>query len=221
MDHRRPSFACSIVADGWRRQCRANMLVMIEPDELAREGDVAIRRMRDEPADYALFVRWRNEPHVAEWWTTDDDPTPISPEHVVENYGPRTEDASWVTSCIISLGERAVGYVQFYPWDSETDAAEEMGVPVIPGSFGLDIFIGEPDVIDRGVGSRVVALLARHLFDTRDATAIALLTPVGNARAHRAYEKAGFRKVKQTLDTDVVDGERRMSWLMVLKRPLA
>ena len=52
-------------------------------------------------------------------------------------------------------------------------------------------------------------------------TSVALLTPVGNDRAHRAYEKAGFRRVRQTLDTDVVNGERRMSWLMVLDRPLA
>jgi aminoglycoside 6'-N-acetyltransferase len=194
---------------------------MTAPDELARDGELAIRRMRDEPSDCTLVVRWRNEPHVAEWMTTDDDPTPTTPEQVVEKYGPRTEGASWVTSCIISLGDRPVGYVQFYPWDAEAEAAAELGIPVIAGSFGLDIFIGEPDVIDRGVGSRVVALLARHLFEVRDATAIALLTPVGNSRAHRAYEKAGFRKVRQTLDTDVVNGERRMSWLMVLDRPLA
>lgn len=193
---------------------------MLHVEELIREDELAIRRMRDDAADYALFVRWRNEPHVAEWWTTDDDPTPTTPERVVEQYGPRTEDASWVTSCIISLGDRPVGYVQFYPWNAEVATAAEMGVPAIEGSFGLDIFIGEPDVIDRGVGSRVVALLARHLFEVREATAIALLTPVGNSRAHRAYEKAGFRKVKQTLDTDVVNGERRMSWLMVLERPL-
>jgi aminoglycoside 6'-N-acetyltransferase len=126
-----------------------------------------------------------------------------------------------MTSCIVSLEDRPVGYVQFYPWNAEAETAAEMGVPAIEGSFGLDIFIGEPDVIDRGVGSRVVALLARHLFETLDATTIALLTPVANSRAHRAYEKAGFRKVKQTFDTDIVNGERRMSWLMVLERPLA
>jgi aminoglycoside 6'-N-acetyltransferase len=194
---------------------------MTETDELTRDGDIAIRRMRDEPTDYALFVRWRNAPHVAEWWTTDDDPTPTTPGRVAQQYGPRTEDASWVTPCIISLGDRQIGFIQFHPWDAEAEAAGEMGIPVIEGSYGLDIFIGERDVIDRGVGSRVIALLARHLFEARAATAIALLTPVGNTRAHRAYEKAGFRKVQQTLDTDVVNGERRMSWLMVLDRPLA
>ena len=63
------------------------------PDEIAREGDLAIRRMRDDPADYERFVRWRNEPHVAEWWNTDDDPTPMTLEHVVEQYGPRLRTA--------------------------------------------------------------------------------------------------------------------------------
>jgi len=193
---------------------------MAEPNELAREGDLAIRRMRADRDDHELVVRWRNEPHVAAWWSTDDEPTPITLEHVAAMYGPGAGDASWATACIITVGDRPVGYVQFYPWAHEADEAREMGVPVIDGSYGLDIFIGEPDLIDRGLGSRTVALLARHLFEERDATNVALLTPVGNERAHRAYEKAGFRKVKQTLDTDVVGGERRMSWLMVLDRPL-
>ena len=188
--------------------------------DLCRDGDLSIRRMRDDRADHDLIVRWRNAPHVAEWWSTDDDPTPTTYDRVVREYGPGTEDASWSIDCIIAVGDRAVGFTQFYPWSGAADEAREMGIPDIDGSYGLDIFIGEPDMVGRGVGSRAVALLSRYLFDAHDATSVALLTPVGNARAHRAYEKAGFRKVTQTLDTDVVNGERRMSWLMVLERPL-
>ncbi|MGZ4129633.1 MAG: GNAT family N-acetyltransferase [Actinomycetota bacterium] len=188
--------------------------------ELCRDAELSIRPMRDDRADYDLIVRWRNEPHVAEWWSTDDDPTPTTFDHVVEAYGPRSKDAAWSTDCIIAVGDRPIGYTQFYPWSAVADEAREMGVPDVDGSYGLDIFIGEPDMVGRGMGSRAVALLSRHLFEAHCATAVALLTPVGNARAHRAYEKAGFRKVKQTLDTDVVNGERRMSWLMVLERPL-
>lgn len=188
--------------------------------ELCRDGDLSIRRMRDDRADYDLIVRWRNEPHVAEWWSTDDDPTPTTFDRVVGEFGPRTADAAWSIDCIISVGDRPIGFTQFYPWSAAADEAREMGVPDVDGSYGLDIFIGDPDMVGRGIGSRAVALLSRHLFDAHGATAVALLTPVGNVRAHRAYEKAGFRKVKQTLDTDVVNGERRMSWLMVLERPL-
>ena len=119
-----------------------------------------------------------------------------------------------------SFLKRPVGYVQFYPWSAELDEARQIGIPDPEGSYGLDIFIGEPDAIGRGVGATVVALVSRHLFQEGGATSVALLTPVGNERAHRAYEKAGFRKVRQTLDTDVVDGERRRSWLMILDRPL-
>jgi aminoglycoside 6'-N-acetyltransferase len=177
--------------------------------------------MWDDRADYELIVRWRNEPHVAEWWNTDDEPTPMTFDRVADKYGPRAEDGSWVTGCIITVGDRAIGYTQFYPWSEAADEAREMGIPDVDGAYGLDIFIGEPDAVGIGLGSRAVALLSRYLFEERTATSVALLTPVGNDRAHRAYEKAGFRKVRQTLDTDVVDGERRMSWLMVLDRPLA
>jgi aminoglycoside 6'-N-acetyltransferase len=191
---------------------------MADADELAREGDLASRPMRGDHGDDELVVRWRNEPHVAEWWNTDDEPSPMTLEHVARTHGPR-DDEPWVTDCIIIVGDRPVGFVQFYPWSEEADEAREVGIPNVDGSYGLDIFIGEPDMIDHGVGTRTVALLARYLFEERDATNITLLTPIGNDRAHRAYGKAGFRKLKQTLDTDVVNGERRMSWLMVLERP--
>lgn len=174
--------------------------------------------MRDAPEDDELFVRWRNEPHVAEWWNTDDDPVPMTLEHAEAEHGPDAD--AWVTRCMITVADRPVGYVQFYPWSEAADEAREMGVPDPDTSYGLDIFIGEPDMVGRGVGATVVALVARHVFETEGAGSVALLTPVGNDRAHRAYEKAGFRKVRRTLDTDVVDGERRMSWLMVLDRPL-
>lgn len=37
-------------------------------DVIAREDTLLIRRMWDERDDYALMVRWRNAPHVREWW---------------------------------------------------------------------------------------------------------------------------------------------------------
>ena len=191
---------------------------MTDPDELARDADLAIRRMREERADYELFVRWRNEPHVAEWWNTDEDPNPMTLGHVVLEYGPQSDP--WVSKCFITLDDRPIGFVQFYPWAAEADEAREMGVPDPDSSYGLDIFIGEPNAVGRGLGSRVVELVARHVFETLDATNVALLTPVGNERAHRAYENAGFRKVRRTRDTDVVNGVRRMSWLMVRDRSL-
>jgi aminoglycoside 6'-N-acetyltransferase len=187
-------------------------------DPIVRDGDLAIRRMLDDAADYDLIVRWRNMPHVAEWWDTDDEPAPITYEHAVAHYGPRTDPQGPATACIVELAKRPVGYLQFYRWDDFADVTAGVDMRVDPGTFGLDILIGEPDLIGSGVGSRAVAAVCAHLFE-RGAPAVALLTAEGNLRAQRAYEKAGMRKVGRILDTDVRDGERVPSWLMVIERP--
>lgn len=175
--------------------------------------------MRDEPDDYALMVRWRNEPHVARWWENDDDPTPTTLERIVERYGPRTDDDADTTSCLIELEGRPIGYVQFYPWGAYEDVVRDMGFEILDGTFGIDIFIGEPDVVGLGYGSRIVDLLSRYLFAERAASRIAIVTALDNHVAQRAYERAGFRKVGEVLDTDVRDGERVRSWLMTRDLP--
>lgn len=185
-------------------------------EELCRDGDLTIRAMRDDPADYALLVRWRAEPHVHQWWDPDD-PAP-SYDEVVAHYGPRVRGEDPTVACIIELDGRPVGYVQFYRWAAWSDGATEMGVDFDERTYGLDIHIGDPDAIGRGVGSRAVSTLCTFLERERDASWIALTTELTNARAQHAYEKAGFRKVRQVLDTDTRDGERVRCWLMVRDR---
>ncbi len=38
-----------------------------------------------------------------------------------------------MTVCIIAVGDRPIGYAQFYPWDAEAEEAPEMGFPMIDG----------------------------------------------------------------------------------------
>ena len=180
--------------------------------ELTRENDLAIRRM--DMDDLPLLVRWRAQAHVRDWWVTDDDPLPTLAT-AAERYGPMAGPGSATTACVIELAGTPVGYVQFYRWDSYPDEAREMGIPVDDDAYGLDIFIGDPDVVGTGAGSRAVDLLCRYLFSERGASSVALLTAVDNHRARRAYEKAGLRKIRKALDIDTRGGERIPSWLMV------
>lgn len=77
------------------------------------------------------------------------------------------------------------------------------------------MFIGEPHLVGRGVGTRAVSLICRHLERESGATAVALIAETTNVRAQRAYEKAGFRKVRPVLDADTRDGRPMRCWLMV------
>ena len=178
---------------------------------LCREGDIAIRPMRDASDDYDLMVTWRARPHVHQWWDPDDPPP--THDEVAEHYGPRSE-GSRTTSCFIELERHPIGYIQFYRWATYPDDAADMQVPYDDLTFGLDVFIGEPELVGAGLGTRAVSLLCAYLFEELGASSIMLTTELTNDRAQRAYERAGFRKVGRVLDTDTREGERMPCWLM-------
>jgi len=180
------------------------------------QGRLIIRRMRDEPQDYEQMVRWCNRPHVREWW--DPDESDLSLEEAVRQYGPRTRDGSATTACIIEWAGAPVGYIQFYPWAAYEEDVRAMGLPATTGSWGLDVFLGEPELIDRGIGSAAVDLLCGYLFAARDASSVMLAVAIENGRAIRAYEKAGFLRAGMVLDVDIKGGERIPSWLVVRKQ---
>jgi RimJ/RimL family protein N-acetyltransferase len=189
-------------------------------DELVRERELSIRRMRRDPDDLALLLSWRRAPHVRAFWDNDDDGPEITMDFIEDNYVPLTDHASTTTPTFIELDGRPIGYLQFYRWlVDDPEGARATSIPVDDDAFGIDVFIGEPTCTGRGIGSRAVDLVCRYLFETHGASRVALLTAEDNLGAQRAYEKAGFVRVRRALDTDTRGGVRIPSWLMVRERP--
>jgi aminoglycoside 6'-N-acetyltransferase len=183
---------------------------------LAEGSGITIRRMSDELADYALLMRWRSAPHVAEWWDTAQ--TELGLDGVIAKYRSRTGSDDPTTACIIEVADLPIGYIQHYPWAANEDEMREIGFDLPAGYWGVDIFIGEPEYLDRGFGSRAVALTLRYLVEERHAAGVALVVARNNLRAQRAYEKAGLVRVSEVLDTDTRDGKRIPSYLMASPR---
>ena len=184
--------------------------------DVIADGDVAIRPMRDEDAEYARVVEWRNRAHVREWWDPDDPPMTL--EQVVDEYRPGVTGAIADRIGVIEVASAAVGLVQYYPWSAYPDELAAMDLTVPEGAWGLDILLGDAAFVDRGFGSRAVRMLCDHLLTHEGATAVAFGVDVGNARARRAYEKAGLVGTVEFLDTDMRDGARVRSLLMVRRR---
>src|SRR5712671_3560688 len=61
------------------------------------------------------------------------------------------------------------------------------------GTRGIDLFIGEPDMIERGHGSALVRCFVDDRLQ-KGAPRIVTDPDPANGRAVRAYEKAGFEK---------------------------
>jgi len=122
--------------------------------------------------DVALLVGWLQDPEVYRWWGG----LPLTREDVVRKYlGTREPD---VVSFIIEHGDRAVGYMQYWTADAS--------------SGGLDMFL-VPSARGQGLGPDAARALVRHLFEERRWRRVTVDPAVDNARAIRAWHKAGFR----------------------------
>jgi aminoglycoside 6'-N-acetyltransferase len=154
---------------------------------------------------------------VAEWW--DSAQTELGLDGVIAKYRSRTGSEDPTTACIIEVAGLPVGYIQFYPWAAYNDEMREIGFDLPAGYWGVDIFIGELDHLDRGFGSQAVSLTYRYLVEERGAAGVALVVARDNLRAQRAYEKAGLVRVSEVLDTDTRAGQRIPSYLMASTPP--
>ncbi len=120
------------------------------------------------------------------------------------------------TACILVYEGRPVGYLQFYPAEREEYAFEGEGVV-----YGLDLFIGEPEHWNQGLGTQYIQMLLRYLFETLQADWAILDPHIDNLRAIRVYEKCGFRKLKLLPEHERHEGRYVDCWLMATQSSAA
>lgn len=185
---------------------------MTPEDVVCSDGAIRVRRFTGDDAEFAVMARWLNEPHVREWWDPDGPAATI--ETARRDYGSYTNPASSGSSCFIEVDQRPVGFLQFYPWSSETEYCRKVGITVDPTAWGFDVFIGDPAAVGTGVATRALDMVCRHLIDEIGASAVVIVTELGNVRAHHVYEKLGFAKVLDFLDDDTRGGARVRSYVM-------
>jgi aminoglycoside 6'-N-acetyltransferase len=173
-----------------------------------RIGDVAVRPFRDESADYARMAGWLSDEHVLRWYEGRDKPFDLTQAEA--KYGPRARNEEAINSCFIEHCGRPVGYLQHYP----VAEAGEYGLEDSTGLHAIDLFIGEVEVWGKGIGTMAVRAVVRHLLDHAGAIQVLVDPQVGNARAIRCYEKAGFATVKILPKHELHEGQHRDCWLM-------
>ncbi len=109
---------------------------------------------------------------------------------------------------IVSHGGRPFAYIQDY--DPRSWGMHHLG-DLPPGSRGIDQFIGEPGMLGRGHGSAFIRAHVDRLF-AAGAPAVGTDPDPENARAIRAYAKAGFIPLREAVDTE------RQRVLLMLRR---
>ena len=174
---------------------------------------LAIRLMRDELQDYELMSKWLTDERVLAFYEGRDNPFDL--DRAVAKYSPRVLGEDKVVPCILEHHDTPIGYMQYYAVTEMEESGPEADGPV----FGIDMFIGEPDLWDRGIGTRALKMLVEYLFSALSAARVVIDPVVTNERAIRCYEKSGFMKVKVLPRHQLHERELRDLWLMVRDRP--
>jgi len=158
--------------------------------------------------DLPLMHRWLNTDHVARWYDANGGRWP-SHQQVAEKYAARMRGEAKTEPFLILHNDEPVGYIQSYLIADHPEYARV--VQVEAGAAGVDLFIGEADLVYRGLGPHILRrFLNKIVFADPGVTSCVIGPSVSNAAAIRAYEKAGFKHLK----TVHVAGEPEQEYLM-------
>jgi 8-oxo-dGTP pyrophosphatase MutT (NUDIX family) len=175
---------------------------------------VSFRTMEHD--DLPQVVDWQAAPHVARWWHGEC-ATLAEAEH---RYGASIAGDDPTRLWVAMLDGRAVGYLQDYRvGDDEAYAAWTGELQAI----GFDYLIGEPEVIGRGLGTRMIWEYVRDVLvpGYPEAPTFLASPAEGNGASLRALAKCGFaagRRIdvpadgRQPATTEIVCTLDRAHW---------
>ena len=157
--------------------------------------------------DLPLLREWLEREHVRRWWRDELDDSIAEYEKAIDGLDPSEH-------YLILVDGKPAGMIETYlvsdfpEWDEIVEVGE--------GVAGVDLLIGEDDLTGRGLGPRVLEAFARDVVFARPEThAFVAAVDEENRRSWRAFEKAGFRRVRD------VEEDGRPHRLMRLDRRYA
>ena len=137
-------------------------------------------------ADLPRVRRWLEMPDVVRWWGQPDQ------QYALVNGDLDHPD---MDQFIVGLGDHPFGYIQCYALSTWNQSFGSQPA----ATRGIDQFIGEPDMIGHGHGSSFIRQFVENLLASGIPRIVTDPDP-DNARAVRAYAKAGFQS-ERLVDT--------------------
>jgi aminoglycoside 6'-N-acetyltransferase len=159
-------------------------------------------RLREEDLD--VIRRWLLEPHVRRWW--DDGVKTPYPGAEIEEYRDAIKGKDPTYHYLATIDKRPAGMFQHYRISDSPEYAEALALG--EDAVGVDLFIGEADLVGKGHGPAMLRQFLRDVAFPFHGIEVCVIGPsVKNVAAIRAYEKAGFRALKEVQVPDEPDPE--------------
>ena len=138
-----------------------------------------------EAKDFPLLYSWLHQDHISNIWGEKP-----SFEKVVEKYTEKIK-VGWLFPYLIIWEQRAIGYLQTY---QANKAGDNWWKNEGNGTWGMDQFIGDIDLLGQGIGTTLVRNFSNQLLSREDVSSVIVDPTPTNIQAIRCYCKAGFQK---------------------------
>jgi aminoglycoside 6'-N-acetyltransferase len=134
------------------------------------------------PTDLHLLRHWDEQAHVIASDPNDDWHWEVELE--------RSPD--WREQLIAKIEGRPIGFIQII--DPAREDSHYWG-DIATNLRAIDIWIGEEADLGKGYGTKMMRLALARCFADPAVTAVLIDPLVSNTRAHRFYERLGFKQI--------------------------
>lgn len=139
--------------------------------------------------DVPLWEQWCQKPYIKDLWFIDGyEPKDYIHQKVIGN--------GYDYPFIIFIDDAPIGYIvccDLYAYRNLFQNPKGIFTQEEPGTFCMDLFIGEEACLNKGYGTEIVKQFTDKIFKDFNAKIIYIDPTVTNKRAIRCYEKAGFK----------------------------
>jgi RimJ/RimL family protein N-acetyltransferase len=158
----------------------------MKDDLILNDGNVTLRRLKNIESDYKLLEKWYQEEEVYSHF----EQRILNYEEIVKKYYPRTLKDAKVPVYMIEYDQVPVGIIQYQLINKENQALYKIKNI---NSYEVDIFIGELNLHNKGIGKKSVESMSNYLFKEKSAELVVMCPLRDNLNAIKCYEKVGFK----------------------------
>ena len=172
--------------------------------------EVNIRLLKDTTEDYKLLEKWYQEEEIY----TSFEQRKLNYQEIKEKYYPRTLKNAKIPVYMIEYNQKPIGIIQYKLVNEEDKKLYRLTGNYI---YEIDIFIGELNEHNKGIGSSSINILSEFLYKEKNAELLVMCPLKQNLKAINCYKKSGFY-IKRYFDTKDTIGILQTYALMIKEK---
>ena len=166
---------------------------------------ISFRKLKEE--DFTKLYKWCSKKHVYEWF----EQRVLSFDEIKNKYKNKLlNDKQEVL--IIECDNTDIGLVQLYKFENDINLNITYN-----NIYEYDLFIGEEDYLDKGIGEQVINQINEMIYSKYNADAIILRPFKRNVRAISCYKKCGYKEINEYNGLDTLNNPELITVLISTK----